>query len=334
MAGDPPGLAVTAGRVGHEAILGRRWGTAGAAASRSFYLLLWPIMSLAVALHFRRVRTLHRQRFPRSGPALVVANHPSTWTDVLLLDVVLRRGLHFLANEDQFQPWPRRALLHVYGALPVASLEQRPDAIERNEATFQRCVALFDRGDCVAMFPEGVSRVDRGLLPLKLGAARLACLYTASKGRQRPLVIVPVGIHYSDRTRFRSEVTVSVGEPTTATECEGTQFTDPEEAARRITHRLEESLSELVLDIRNRSDRRLMAALEPLASPRAVRSNSVPRNDCSDRSPTGGGATPRPSSGSSSVSMRSSGCVVPSAYPRRLFAGGPVGSAGMRSRPS
>jgi 1-acyl-sn-glycerol-3-phosphate acyltransferase len=123
-------------------------------AAHAFYYMMVPLMRLALAVHFRRLHVLHADAFPKKGAVLVVANHPSRWTDVVVLDIALRRGLHYLAGADQFHPWPRGALMRLYGALPVFDRTLRPDYSERNARTFRRCEWLFDVGEGVP-FPEG-----------------------------------------------------------------------------------------------------------------------------------------------------------------------------------
>jgi 1-acyl-sn-glycerol-3-phosphate acyltransferase len=237
--------------------------------AKGVYRAVLPLMRLVLAVAFARVRVLHGERLPREGGVLLVANHPSTWTDVVLLDAALGRGFHFLAQEEQFRPWPRGILLRLYGALPLSSREHRPDALARNEATFLRCEELFDRGEGVAVFPEGISRVDRGFLPLKHGAARLALSYAARRESGGPFALVPVGIHYSDRTAFRSRVTISVGPAIPAAEWGVPGAGDPEEQASRLTERMAEAMHGLVLELADRRLATLFSVLEPIAADRA-----------------------------------------------------------------
>jgi glycerol-3-phosphate O-acyltransferase/dihydroxyacetone phosphate acyltransferase len=60
----------------------------------------------------------------------------------------------------------------------------------------------------VAIFPEGTSHSDPHLKPLKTGAARIA-LGTGLAD----LTIVPVGLYYVDKAKFRSDALVVYGEP-------------------------------------------------------------------------------------------------------------------------
>ncbi len=235
-------------------------------AARKFHQAMVPLTRLALAANFRHIHVLHAERMPREGAVLLVANHPSTWTDVVLLDAVLGRRFHFLAHEEQFHPWPRGVLLELYGTLPLSSREHRPDAMARNAVTFRRCEELFDRAEGVAVFPEGISRVDRGLLPLKHGAARLALSYAERRENRGTFALVPVGIYYSDRTAFRSDVTVQVGKAIPAVALRASGTADPEEAAGRLTDRMAEAMRGLGLEGMDRPEAGVFSALEPIAA--------------------------------------------------------------------
>jgi 1-acyl-sn-glycerol-3-phosphate acyltransferase len=213
------------------------------------------VMRLVSAVCFRGIHGRHLERFPARGAALVVANHPATWTDVLVLEVALVRRLHFLAHETLFRPRPRAWLLRLYGALPVAKRGDAPGREARNAATFRACRRLLDRGEVVAIFPEGVSAQEMGRF--KTGAARLALEGLA---RSRPAPLIPVGIHYADRTAFRTRVVVSVGR--TAVLHPPPDERDAESWIAALTRRLEAAVGNLVLDLR---DPALRAAVEELA---------------------------------------------------------------------
>jgi 1-acyl-sn-glycerol-3-phosphate acyltransferase len=176
----------------------------------ALYVPMSWLLRLLVAIHFRCVRVRHARRFPRFGPALLVANHPSTWTDVLLLDVALGRRLHFLARHQLFRPAPRRWILRLFGSLPVAQSHDGPDHAKFNAATFRRCCELLARGEVVAVFPEGMSGDDRSVRSFHTGAARIALDRIEAGGT---IPVVPVGIYYVDRTAFREGVVLTVGEP-------------------------------------------------------------------------------------------------------------------------
>lgn len=225
------------------------------------------VMRTAIAIHFRRVFVVGQDRFPRRGAALLAANHPSTWSDVLLLETLLGRRLHFLAQIRQFHPRPRAVLLRIFGTLPVYASDSGITA-ERNEETFGRCRSLFDRGEVVAIFPEGISRTDRSLMPLRRGAARLALSYARPRGAGRSFALVPIALRYSERTAFRGDVTVRIGNPIAWSELR-TWFADADTAAAdRLTERIAGALRSLGVMPENPEDAPLLDALESIAAAR------------------------------------------------------------------
>lgn len=235
---------------------------AGGAVASLVYTALDRLAQLALNAHFRRVRVLHRERFPRSGAVLLVANHPSAWADAVLLLGAFGRKLHFLVEGNQFHPWTRALLLRLFGALPVHAHGSDPAAPAKNAETFRRCEALLDRGEVVAVFPEGVSATDRTVMPLRLGAARLALSYA---GKGRPLALVAVGLHYSDRVAFRSDVAINVGEPVRTPDLASLPG-DLEEAASVLTTRIAWRIRSLALGAVRPRQAAVLAALEPVAA--------------------------------------------------------------------
>lgn len=226
--------------------------------ARAFVALLFglskPLLQIAAWTAFRRIITLHAERFPHHGAVLVAANHPAAWTDVVVLDVALRRKLHFITAEPLFQPWWRGLLLRLFGSLPVRFGHDPHDGATNRE-TFDRCHALFQRGEVVAFFPEGVSFDDRTLAPLRPGTARLA-LEAARAGTA--LCLVPVALHYENRMAFRSDVRIAVGSAIPIP----MGGDDGEEGARSLTGRIAVRL-EALLDSAEQDARASRIASDP-----------------------------------------------------------------------
>ncbi len=219
----------------------------------------------AVHVYFSRVRVRHRERFPRRGPVLLVANHPAMWTDVMVLDSTLGRKLHFLTQGALFRPWLRGALLTLHGAMPISSTRTAPEAGARNAETFRNAGRLFAEGKVIAVFPEGVSRTDRQVLDLRPGAARMALQQALEADAAAVPVVLPVGLHYADRHAYGSAVTVSVGAPVDMTPFIRLARLDHEGAVRALTTHLQCDLRALTLDLPEPELAAAVTGLEPVA---------------------------------------------------------------------
>ena len=87
---------------------------------------------------------------------------------------------------------------------------------------------------------------EPALLPLKTGAARIAL--GATDAGIGGVVIVPVGLVYEDRGRWRSDVEIRFGDPIEIDEWEDRAREDPEKAARQLTDLLADRLAEVTVN--------------------------------------------------------------------------------------
>jgi 1-acyl-sn-glycerol-3-phosphate acyltransferase len=162
-------------------------------------------------IFFRRIELTGLEHLPAVGPAVLVANHPSTLVDPILLLGFAPRPVSFLAKAPVFRMpvvgWGARAL----GSIPVYRAMDGADP-RRNAETFRLARALLQGGGVLALFPEGTSHDDPRMKPLKSGAARIA-LGAASAGEGLALVVVPAGLTFTDKRSFRSEVLLAFGPP-------------------------------------------------------------------------------------------------------------------------
>lgn len=99
-----------------------------------------------LVLFLFRVRRSGLEHIPKTGGALIIANHVS-FADVLLLGLYLERPIRFLSWEGfEHNPFTR-VIMRTFNSIPVSKTKAK-DAI-------RKAVESIKAGDIVAIFPEG-----------------------------------------------------------------------------------------------------------------------------------------------------------------------------------
>ena len=108
-----------------------------------------------------------------------------------------------------------RAVMTSSGSIPVQRSPDGPSAADVRFALLRETFRALDADEVVGVFPEGTSYTAPRIAQVKEGAAWVALEYArwqlqhaaaGAQGKQRKLTLVPVGIVYSDKTRFKSRV--------------------------------------------------------------------------------------------------------------------------------
>lgn len=186
------------------------------------YAILKPLAVIVMRLLFRvEGRGVHH--VPRTGPALLVANH-SSLLDPPLIGGLTPRPVAFLAKAELFR-------IPLFGRL-LRGLNAHPVRREGGDpAALRLALRILEKGGTLLVFPEGTRGVEGTLRPGKPGAGMLAAMSRAP--------VVPVYVRGSGRAWPRgvrwprpAKVTVTFGPPIQfGTEAGATQKKDSYEAA-------------------------------------------------------------------------------------------------------
>jgi glycerol-3-phosphate O-acyltransferase / dihydroxyacetone phosphate acyltransferase len=190
-------------------------------------------------------------QIPADGPLLIVANHPNMGTDAGGIIVAAPRPVRFLAKAPLFQARLAGPLLRGIGAIPIFRRQDDLSAADRNEQTFEAVRAALADGWAVAVFPEGISHGSPSLTTLRTGAARMALSFSSRGGPVVP--IIPVGMTYRQKSRFRSRAAAMVAPPVSWADL-ATRSENDAEAVRELTRRIEESLRGVTVNLERWED--------------------------------------------------------------------------------
>lgn len=213
------------------------------------YRLARALVRLTARAYFRRVEIQRSDRMPPDGPVILAANHPQSVTDALILGLATPRVVRFVAHSGLFRNPLIATLLRSAGVIPIYRSSDVSDASAHNEASFAACTDVLQRGGCIGIFPEGTSQQARQVQTLKTGTARIALEAERQSGFGLGLQVVPVGLSFQSRRRFRSRVLVYFGRPITVAQWRPQFESDPRDAARAITAQLQDAIRHQVVDV-------------------------------------------------------------------------------------
>jgi 1-acyl-sn-glycerol-3-phosphate acyltransferase len=196
-----------------------------------------------------------------SGPVIYVGNHPNGLVDPGLVFILVKRPVTFLAKAPLFRMPVLGWLLKGLDALPVFRKQDGRGDTSKNDATLSASVDALVQGRAITIFPEGKSHSEPQLAELKTGCARIAL---DAFGRGAPVRIVPVGITYAEKNRFKSLVHVEVGAPLEVSAFATAGGASDVEAVRRLTDAIADALTAITLNLSAWEDLPLVTTAEAL----------------------------------------------------------------------
>jgi glycerol-3-phosphate O-acyltransferase/dihydroxyacetone phosphate acyltransferase len=212
------------------------------------------LVRLLVDLFYRRVEVTGLDNVPGQGPVLFVANHFNGLVDPMLVLRVVPRPVVFVAKSTLWKIPVLRSVLDLLGCVPVvrkreAAEEGASKGEERNRASFEKLAEVRERDGAILIFPEGRSHSDPRLSEMRTGAARILLLSKKSP------VVVPIGLWFTKKEEFRSEVLVRIGPPVAPPE---------KRSVEAWTKAIERALLDVTLNADDWEDHEVVAAVDAL----------------------------------------------------------------------
>jgi len=224
------------------------------------------VVRLALRIYFQRIEVTGVEHVPLDTPVIFVLNHPNALVDPVFLLCLAPRDVSFLAKAPLFRMPVIGYLVRQLDSLPVYRHQDEGADVTKNQETFVAARKLLARGGTIGICPEGVSHDDPGLKPIKTGAARIS-LAAVSTGEVNSLKIVPAGLYYTSKTRFRSDALLYFGNPIdvepVTLEPDGTP---PRDAVRHLSNQIEKALREVILDVKHEEELQTTARAERIFS--------------------------------------------------------------------
>lgn len=198
------------------------------------------------------------------GPVLIIANHPNSLMDGLVVLKIAGRRVRPLGKAPLFEQPLIGHVLDGLGALPVYRPQDFPDETWKNERTFEAAVKALIRHEALLIFPEGLSHSGVQLARMKTGAARIAFEAEEKADWQLGLRVVPVGLTYHRKHAFRGRVAAAVGRSFEVAGWREMRQRDEWGAVESLTAGMREALEKVTLNLPTEEDRVLIEAADAL----------------------------------------------------------------------
>ena len=185
------------------------------------YSMIRFIFRGCAGIFYSTTETHGLDKFPGKGtPTILCFNHGNGLADPLVLIRKTPRMVRFCAKDSLWSVPVMKVFIRNSGAVPVyRSKDHGSDkAKELNLAIFSKVIAALQQGDCLGFAPEGVSRFLPYMeQPFKTGVARIA-LDAAQQAEAAgdptfKVWLVPVGLAFTHREKFRSDLCMRYCEP-------------------------------------------------------------------------------------------------------------------------
>ena len=164
---------------------------------------MYTIVRYIVSLIYKIVYNLSfegTENIPKEGGRIFASNHRS-YADPVFICLPVKARFAYMAKEELFKNPFFSALIRIMGAFPVVRGSGDMKVIDES-------IARLNKGRNLVIFPEGTRSKDG-----KVGRGKTGVALIAAKAN---VDVVPVGIVFEGKLKFRRKVVVKYGKPISA----------------------------------------------------------------------------------------------------------------------
>lgn len=168
-------------------------------------------LTIGLFFYFKQIRINGAKNVPKNKPILLLSNHQNALLDALLIATKSGRFSYFLTRAAVFKKPFVSKILKSLQMLPVYRIRDGWGNITNNNAIFETCTQLLNRGEAIVIFPEGSHNLKRTVRPLSKGFTRIV-FDALEKYPETDLQLIPVGLNFENAEKFPDATSLYFGD--------------------------------------------------------------------------------------------------------------------------
>ena len=203
---------------------------------------------------YRKVIVLGRENIKHNDHVIFAPNHQNALMDALAVLFTHKGQPIFLARADIFKKKTIASILNFLKILPVYRIRDGFSSVKGNDEIFVKTIDVLKNKNGLVILPEGDHAGFRRLRQLKKGICRVAFQSDEATGFNLKIKIIPVGLEFSNYSRFRQVLTVAYGKPIEVSEFFDLYKVRPERALNELRSRLSDEMKGIMVHIESEDD--------------------------------------------------------------------------------
>lgn len=226
---------------------------------------------------YRKIIVLGRENINPEDHIIFAPNHQNALMDALAVLFTHKGQPVFLARADIFKRKAIASFLYFLKILPVYRIRDGYSALRGNDEIFEKTIDVLKNKNGLVILPEGDHAGFRRLRKLKKGICRVAFQAGEATGFKLDIQIIPVGIEFSDYSRFRQVLTVVYGKPIEVSRYNKLYTEAPEKAHNELRSRLSTELKKVMVHIESEEDYEAIDELRSIVNERYSDDIKIPK---------------------------------------------------------
>lgn len=215
------------------------------------YNFLKAYEKIAFRRFYKHMEAIGTENIPIGTPYIFAPNHQNALMDPLAVLATNSTPVVFFARADVFKRKWKAKILHIFKIKPIYRQRDGASELHKNEGIFRAAIDVLQENTPICVMPEGNHGDKRQLRKLVKGIFRIAFRTQELVPEGVGVKIVPVGLDFSEYTKFFQNLLVVYGQPIEVSEYMDAYKEDVPKGINALRERLAEEMKKVMIHIKN-----------------------------------------------------------------------------------